>query len=78
MDRVLDDWLSTSGPKHVMNAAEHYGIFKDILMDCSFIPKLNFEVTYTTNQVQWGNILFPEKVFYHFFDIRVLFYWFAC
>ena len=60
---MLDDWLSTSGPKHVMNAAEHYGIFKDVTKDYSFIPKVNFEVTYTSNQVQWGNLLDPAKVF---------------
>ncbi|EDV25430.1 uncharacterized protein TRIADDRAFT_55510 [Trichoplax adhaerens] len=61
LSRVYDDWLSTTGPKHVMTVAEHYGIFKDVLMDYPFFPTVNFGVEYPNYRVQWGNLISPSK-----------------
>ncbi|XP_050302301.1 39S ribosomal protein L38, mitochondrial [Anthonomus grandis grandis] len=64
LDKSNEDWLTSVGPKHLKQVAEHYGVFEHLFGDAYFYPKVPLSIFFmkgdTNYPVYYGNVLKPE------------------
>ncbi|KAM5136076.1 large ribosomal subunit protein mL38 [Mantella aurantiaca] len=66
LDDVRAEWERTSGPHHIQRAAEHYGVYKDLFGEATFVPRVTLQVQYsaehnTVMPVYYGNVVSPSE-----------------
>ncbi|XP_053565150.1 39S ribosomal protein L38, mitochondrial [Bombina bombina] len=62
LDEVRTEWEKTSGPYHVQRVAEHYGVYKDLFGEATFVPSVFLRVYYSKGEdfampVYYGNVV---------------------
>ncbi|XP_030062169.1 large ribosomal subunit protein mL38 [Microcaecilia unicolor] len=62
LDEVKAEWERTSGPFHIQQVAEHYGIYRDLFEGAFFVPRIILRVAYNQNEetvmpVYHGNVV---------------------
>ncbi|KAM4691197.1 large ribosomal subunit protein mL38 [Rhinophrynus dorsalis] len=66
LDEVQAEWERTSGPYHVQRVAEHYGVYKDLFGEATFVPSVTLRVQYNKGEdlvmpVYYGNVVSPSE-----------------
>ncbi|XP_045618376.1 large ribosomal subunit protein mL38 isoform X1 [Procambarus clarkii] len=66
INKVREEWDSTSGPHHIRTLAEHYGIFRDLYGCAYFIPRVALRINYNfddemVSPVYRGNTIKPRE-----------------
>ncbi|XP_012814540.2 39S ribosomal protein L38, mitochondrial isoform X1 [Xenopus tropicalis] len=66
LDEVQAEWERTTGRSHVQRVAEHYGVFKDLFGDATFVPSVTLRVQYNKGDeflmpVYHGNLVTPAE-----------------
>ncbi|XP_076064912.1 mitochondrial ribosomal protein L38 [Oratosquilla oratoria] len=66
MEEVEATWEVTSGPHHLCNLAEHYGIFKDLFGLAYFVPRVPLKISFDYDEemvtpVYAGNFIKPRE-----------------
>lgn len=66
LDEVRAEWEKTSGPIHVQKVATHYGVYKDLFGEATFVPSVPLKIHYSTEEefflpVYYGNMLSPSE-----------------
>lgn len=69
LDEVKAEWERTSGPYHKQRIAEHYGLYRDLFDDATFVPRVLLRVGYDSDEeyvvpVYHGNLVAPIEVLY--------------
>ncbi|KAJ8922290.1 hypothetical protein NQ315_004229 [Exocentrus adspersus] len=63
LDEVKKEWEKTSGPYHIKQIADHYGIFEHLYGDAYFYPRVPLDITYDVEEgklpVYFGNTVKP-------------------
>lgn len=67
LDEVRAEWEQTCGPHHIQRVAEHYGVYKDLFGEATFVPRVALRVQYnaehdTVMPVYYGNVVTPSEV----------------
>ncbi|KAJ8937134.1 hypothetical protein NQ318_019396 [Aromia moschata] len=59
------EWLTTAGPYHIKQIADHYGVFQHLFGDAYFYPRVPISITYDNEDgklpVYFGNIVKPSE-----------------
>ncbi|XP_042305208.1 39S ribosomal protein L38, mitochondrial isoform X2 [Sceloporus undulatus] len=68
LDDVKAEWEKTSGPYHRQQIAEHYGLYRDLFDDATFVPRVLLKVEYDQDEdyvmpVYHGNIVTPTEAY---------------
>lgn len=67
LSEVRNEWFKTSGPHHIRDVADHYGIFNDLFGKYAyFVPRVNLSIKYKVSDdefcpVYFGNRIYPEQ-----------------
>ncbi|XP_053309575.1 39S ribosomal protein L38, mitochondrial [Spea bombifrons] len=66
LDDVRAEWERTSGPFHVQRVANHYGVYKDLFGEATFVPCVKIKIHYNTGEelampVYHGNVVTPSE-----------------
>nr|DBA27858.1 TPA: hypothetical protein GDO54_008307 [Pyxicephalus adspersus] len=66
LDEVRAEWEQTCGPYHIQRVAEHYGVYKDLFGEGTFVPRTALRVLYNTGNdtampVHYGNVVAPSE-----------------
>ncbi|XP_075033909.1 large ribosomal subunit protein mL38 [Mixophyes fleayi] len=66
LDEVRAEWERTCGPAHIQSVAEHYGVYKDLFGEATFVPRLALRVQYNTGEdtvmpIYYGNVVTPSE-----------------
>ncbi|NP_001090576.2 mitochondrial ribosomal protein L38 L homeolog [Xenopus laevis] len=66
LDEVRAEWERTTGRLHVQRVAEHYGVFKDLFGDATFVPSVTLGVHFNKGDemlmpVYHGNLVTPTE-----------------
>ncbi|XP_040185896.1 39S ribosomal protein L38, mitochondrial isoform X3 [Rana temporaria] len=66
LDEVRSEWEQTCGPHHIQRVAEHYGVYKDLFGEATFVPRVALRVQYnaeddTVMPVYYGNVVTPSE-----------------
>ncbi|XP_075682108.1 large ribosomal subunit protein mL38 isoform X2 [Rhinoderma darwinii] len=66
LDEVRAEWERTCGPKHIERVAEHYGVYKDLFGEATFVPRVTLRIQYNTEEhavmpVYYGNVVTPSE-----------------
>ncbi|XP_063281483.1 large ribosomal subunit protein mL38 [Pelobates fuscus] len=66
LDEVREEWEIISGPFHVQNVAKHYGVYKDLFGEATFVPTVPLKVYYNKGEefvlpVHHGNMVTPSE-----------------
>ncbi|XP_072846619.2 large ribosomal subunit protein mL38 isoform X2 [Pogona vitticeps] len=66
LDDVKAEWERTSGPYHKQRVAEHYGLYRDLFGDATFLPQVILRVEYSQDEehvtpVYCGNLITPTE-----------------
>jgi large subunit ribosomal protein L38 len=67
LSEVKKEWLKTSGPYHIRDVADHYGIFNDLFGKFAyFVPRVGLNIKYKLSDdefhpVYFGNRIYPEQ-----------------
>ncbi|CAI9606395.1 unnamed protein product [Staurois parvus] len=66
LDEVRAEWERTCGPHHIQRVAEHYGVYKDLFGEATFVPRVALRVQYnaghdTVMPVYYGNVVTPSE-----------------
>ncbi|XP_077126940.1 large ribosomal subunit protein mL38 [Ranitomeya variabilis] len=66
LDEVRAEWESSCGPAHIQRVAEHYGVYKDLFGEATFVPRVTLRVQYSTGEdtvmpVYYGNVVTPAE-----------------
>lgn len=65
LNQVKTDWLSTCGPRHIKEIANHYGVYQHLFGDAYFVPAIPLHVTFKSQDkevpVYYGNIIKPSE-----------------
>ncbi|KAM8947238.1 large ribosomal subunit protein mL38 [Pelodytes ibericus] len=66
LDEVRAEWERTSRPFHVQRVASHYGVYKDLFGEATFVPTINLNINYSKGQelmmpVYYGNVVTPSE-----------------
>lgn len=66
LDEVRAEWEQTCGPNHIQRIAEHYGVYKDLFGEATFVPRIPLRVQYNTGDdtvmpVYHGNYVTPSE-----------------
>lgn len=67
LDEVKAEWERTSGPYHKHRIAKHYGLYRDLFDNATFVPQVLLGVNYNQDEehvvpVYYGNIVTPSEV----------------
>ncbi|XP_062976390.1 large ribosomal subunit protein mL38 [Elgaria multicarinata webbii] len=68
LDDVKAEWEKISGPYHRQRVAEHYGLYRDLFDDATFVPRVLLRVEYNQDEehimpVYHGNVVTPTEAF---------------
>ncbi|XP_053151777.1 39S ribosomal protein L38, mitochondrial [Hemicordylus capensis] len=68
LEDVRAEWERTSGPFHKQRMAEHYGLYRDLFDNATFIPIVPLRVEYNQDEehimpVYHGNVVTPTEAF---------------
>ncbi|XP_068120574.1 large ribosomal subunit protein mL38 isoform X2 [Hyperolius riggenbachi] len=63
---VRAEWEQTTGPHHIQIVAEHYGVYKDLFEEATFVPRVPLKIQYNTGDdtfmpVYYGNVITPSE-----------------
>ncbi|XP_069813463.1 large ribosomal subunit protein mL38 [Dendropsophus ebraccatus] len=66
LDEVRADWERTWGPNHIQRVAEHYGVYKDLFGEATFVPRVMLRIQYNAAEdsvmpVYYGNVITPTE-----------------
>ncbi|KAF7249056.1 39S ribosomal protein L38, mitochondrial [Varanus komodoensis] len=66
LDESRAEWENTSGPYHKQRVAEHYGLYRDLFNDATFVPRVHLKVEYNHDEehvmpVYHGNMITPTE-----------------
>ncbi|XP_056378317.1 39S ribosomal protein L38, mitochondrial [Hyla sarda] len=66
LDEVRAEWERTWGPNHIQRVAEHYGVYKDLFGEATFVPRVTLRIHYnsaedTVMPVYYGNVVTPTE-----------------
>ncbi|XP_032648779.1 large ribosomal subunit protein mL38 isoform X2 [Chelonoidis abingdonii] len=66
LDEVKAEWEKTNGPLHKQRVAEHYGIYRDMFDEATFVPRVVLRIEYNLDDehvmpVYHGNFVTPTE-----------------
>ncbi|KAG8430571.1 hypothetical protein GDO86_020362 [Hymenochirus boettgeri] len=68
LDEVRAEWEKSSGPYGIQRVAEHYGVYKDLFGEATFVPRVTLRVHYRNDEegllpVYYGNVVAASEAF---------------